>query len=874
MQRLPLYPDGIPAVTIESTTPTARDPGCTRCPFHKDTAAGSRCLGPSGKPGGILIVGSALSAGDAKGKALYSLSSGPLGAFVRGTVSTYAPKGVPIAYDVASRCTVPEALLKGELSALRTSIIESAAACAPYLARVLADQAPTRIIALGYGAARALVGHDLPPLDTLHRGYVHTSKGVPVFILPDPVDVVGNRFMRQQWVDDLAWALRADPMQPPVNGAALLVRTPVDARVAVAALYRAGWMAWDIESTGRFYDHGYRVVSVACTPAGSDDAYVWDESALADPAVRGPLLELLADPDFEKVAMNGKTDGLGVRCTWGVVVQGTGRDIGLRCSLLNPESTTRLAHQQWLVGMAGGKRLMDEALERAVLRVKQLAQAGIDGQGALFGGGTDSLPRGTNYEHALANPYSYAYALVDRPLLSRYNALDTVSTARLEAMYERIYAEPENDSLLYIWNELVRHISPAVEQMVAWGVKVNVPAIHALRAYVAVEQKKVALRLAKHGLHEPGSNPKVAELLFDKLKLKPKEGMGRGTSEAAIEHLRGRHPAVDDVLAWRGWDKLRGTYCEGLLRQITADDRIHPDVREDGARSGRMSIGGGLHGLPRPESPEGKMVRDCIGADADHVLYEVDLAQAEVRGAAGLTGDKVMADAIASGDIHQRTAESLARRVWGIDPSQVEPKHRSAAKIIVLSLIYGKGDKALAEEITDKTKVYCSPTEVAEIRAGIMGTFSTMAAGMKRWLREAEAQGYAYTYFRGRKARRRPLLALGYAADDKSRRAERGNHERAAGNTPVQGTTADVVQAALIEVVAWLIAHPEVRARLVLTVHDSLVLEVHVDDLERVRRVVKAILERHRIGDVPLVADEKVGRSYGSLKKPANLVAA
>lgn len=874
MHALPLYPDGIPAVTIESTAPLPRDPSCTRCPFHRDTAEGARCVQPTGKAGGILIVGSVLTKGDAKGKALYSLSGGPLGAFVRGAVQQYAPAGTPVAYDTATRCAVPDGLAHGELAAFRAAVLEAAAQCAPYLARVVGEQAPTRIIALGYGAARALVGHDLPPLDTLHRGYVHTSKGVPIFILPDPADVVGNRFLRKQWVDDLAWALRAEPMKPPVDGVARLVRTPADAQVAVQALYRAPWMAWDIEATGRFYDQGYRVVSVACTPAGSDDAFVWDESALADPAVRGPLLELLADPDVEKVAMNGKTDGLGVRCTWGVVVKGTGRDIGLRCSLLNPEATTRLAHQQWLVGMAGGKALMDAALERAVQRVKQLAQAGIDGQGALFGGGADSLPRGTNYEHALANPYGYAYALVDRSLLSRYNALDTVSTARLEAMYLEIYAQPENESLLYIWNELVRFIPPAVEQMVAWGLRVNRPAVEALRSYVMTEQRKVAQRLAKAGLHEPGSNPKVADFLFDKLKLKPKEGMGRGTSEGAIEHLRGKHPAVEDLLTWRGWDKIRGTYCEGLLRQITADGRIHPDVREDGARSGRMSIGGGLHGLPRPESPEGKMVRDCIGAEADHVLYEVDLAQAEVRGAAGLTGDRAMAEAIASGDIHQRTAESLAKRVWGIEPSQVEPKHRSAAKIIVLSLIYGKGDKALAEEITDKTKVYCSPTEVAEIRAGIMGTFSTMAAGMKRWLREAEAQGFAYTYFRGRKARRRPLAALGYAADDRTRRAERGNHERAAGNTPVQGTIADVVQAALIEVVAWLLAHPEVRARLVLTVHDSLVLEVHVDDLDTVRRAVKLIMERHRVGDVPLVADEKVGRTYGSLKKPANLVPA
>lgn len=861
LARLPLYPTD-PTTPLDDIAPRVRDRACSLCKLSQAVPSGARCGSSMGESGGATVLFGWFDASAEQKEA-------------RTIIQARAVEGLPVAWDAAVKCPIPVAGTPAEVHAATTALVDEADAverCRGYLVASSRRLKPQRILALGEEAVRAVLG-TCPPLGSVRRGYAYTAAGVPVFLLQDPAKVMGNSFARAAWADDVAWALRATPPPPPTDGAAVMVRTVADALEAVQALERAPWFAWDTETFGRPFDPGFRVLSVAAAVPGSSDAFVWDEEALALPEVRAPLLALLGDPDIEKAAMNGKYDGIAVRCTWGQVVRGSGRDIGLRRSLLDPEARTALDIQQWLVGMGGAKAEMERGLEPARGRVRRMLEAATSGQGALFRG--DSLPAGVNLEHVREHLDAYAYAYADRTLLSRYNALDVVSTARLEVLHERALARPENAGLAFVWGALVCHATAAIEQMEAWGIRVSLAAVERLGRYLKLQKEKVAARLRKAGLPDPGSPDKVAAFLYDTLKLKARfetAGGKRSTAEAALEHLKGAHPAVDDLLEWRGLDKLAGTYCEGIRKQITADGRIHPDTRIDGARTGRMSMGGGLHGLPRPESVEGRMVRDLFVAEEGHSLLELDLSQAELRVLAGLSGDHAMcATFIAGIDIHQRSAEQICRRVWRIEPAQVEPKHRSAAKIINLALIYGKGDKSLAAEITDKTGELCTQDQAATIRAAILGEYKIAERWMAAEVTNAKRHGYARTYYRGRVARRRPLPALGLP-DTRENQGLRGNAERAASNTPVQGSNADNVMEALIRAVEWILTSG-VRARLVLTVHDSLLFEVHDDDLALVRRRVKALMEECRAGELPMVADEKLGKSYGSLKKPEKLAA-
>lgn len=834
MRRLPLYTS--PPSTAYDDPPRARDPNCASCSLHEHTPEGRRCASPLGAPGGVLVL--LEHQGD------FHVRNGrpEPSAFLRAAVEMQLPPGTPLAWDLAVRCRVPAG---GPSS-------ESFAACRAYLPAVMRALQPTRVLVMGLGAARAVFGAGAPPLDSARRGYGYTASGVPVFLLRHPTDVVANRFLSQAWREDVAWALRAVPPPPPLQGEALVVEDEADARAAVREMLRAEWFAWDTETFGRAYDRGFRVISVAVCARGADSAYVWDDLALARPEVTAPLLELLADPDAEKTAMNAKYDDIAARRGLGVEVLGSGRDVGLERSLLDPEALTRLEVQQWLVGMGGGKAVLDAALAQAEALVGRMVTAARRDAG-LFG--ATPLPPGMVLDHAAADPRCYAYAYVERDLLTRYNALDTVSTARLEELHQRELDAPGNESLRHVWDELVRHTTAAVGQVEAWGIAINREAVDALGTYSRLMQGRILERLRAAGLEDPGSPDKVGAFLFDKLKLPVLKRTPKGkpsTSEEALDPLRGRHPAVGDILEWRGWDKIRGTYCDGLLRQITDDGRIHVDFRIDGARTGRMSAGGGLHGLP-VRSEEGKLVRDCFVAPDEDELVEVDVSQAELRALAGFSGDPVMTQTFVDGiDIHQRTAELIAPRIGKVD--------RGRAKTVNLALVYGRGDAALAEEMG------VTRQDAADTRAAILGQFHRAAAWMEERKKFAVQHGFALTYFRGRPARRRPLLALGLSGDDDTTRGVRGNAERAATNTPVQGSTADIVLAVLVECVAE-IKRLGLRALLVLTVHDSLLFQVHRDDVDALLAMVARVMGAWTFDGVPLVFDVKRGRAYGSLTK-------
>lgn len=850
MRALLLYPER-PSYPVQQRG-LVPDPKCTRCELHKGakvTCAGHQLVQDGEGPTVMLLLPS-----------LYVSDSGaPLRDSARSRfLRPLIPKGRRVIVATAARCSHDEPQP------------QHMKACVPFNAHSIAHEHVGRVLAFGQGACDALLGN-APPIDSARGGYVFVGD-MPVFLLDDVSAALRNRFAAQALAADVRRAFEVAP-QPPPTTSWREVASPDDARAACVELARAPWFAFDCETFGRAFDIGFKVLCIAAVAAGSDDAFVWTEAALADPATRAPLMELLADPDVEKCGQNVLFDAVAVRAAFGVEVRGCVRDTMLRRAMLNTEALTRLEVQQALVGMYGDKADMNASVAAAEGRVRAAAHRALTGERGLFSDPEDIAMRGVNAQHALDNPKSYAYALAPRPLLHRYCALDVVSTARLEARHERTMSAPALVGVRRVWTDVMSRATDAVAQVTAWGVCVSREALMALRAYLNITVQQRADRLRVGGITDPGSAPHVAEVLYDKLKLSAKYGTAggkRSTGAEALEELEGKHPIVADLLEWRRLDKLRGTYAEGLLRQVTPDGRIHVDFRITGARTGRMSAGGGLHGLPRPENEEARMVRDCIVAAEGNLLVELDLSQAELRALAGLSGDPEMTATFVRGeDIHGRSAAMIAPQVWRITPEQVTPRHRSVAKIINLSIVYRRGDMALAKQLTAESKMGQTFTkkQAGAIKAAIIGGFKVADAWMNDQLAYARQHGVARTYWHGEHGRRRLLWDVAAQGEDEETRGLRGNAERAAQNTPVQGTTSDLLLFALIEAVDWLKRSANVRAMLVLTVHDSLLFEVREDDVPLLVRTVKAIMEAHNIGQVPMVADVKVGRSAGALKK-------
>lgn len=851
MRALPLYTEA-PAYPVQAAPAVTPSSSCRRCDLHdgaKVVGVGHQLVQDGdGAPVLLLLPGMYATDGNAV------LRDSARARFLRSLL----PPGVRVYAAAATRCATGKAPTP-----------EAMTACLQHTAATLRQTKAARVLVFGRDAAAALLG-DAPPPDSVRGGYVFVGD-VPVFLLDDPSVAMRNRFTTAALAADVRRAFTAHADPPPLAGTFYEVVTADDARDAARALAAAPWMTFDAETCGRLFDHGFRLLCAAAVPGGSDTAYVWGEDALNDPEVAATLLDLLTDPDVEKCGQNALYDVRAFASALKVMCRGVVRDTMMRRNMLNNEADASLEVQQALVGMYGGKADMEAAVRAAVVRVRAAAQRVVTRERGLFSDPEDALVATVNADDVLLNPRSYAYALTPRPLLHRYCARDAVSTDRVERLHEGTMRKPALAGVARVWADVMSRATDAVAQVSAWGALVSVDALHALRAYLNIAVSERAGRLRVGGITEPGDPVHVADVLFDRLKLPARYGTAggkRSTASEALEEIEHMHPVVGDLLEWRRLDKLRGTYAEGLLRRVTPDGRVHVDFRITGARTGRMSAAGGLHGLPRPEDADARMVRDCFIAPPGHSLVELDLSQAELRVLAGLSRDPKMTATFVDGvDIHTRTAHMIAPRVWKIEPAAVQPKHRSVAKIINLSLAYGRGDAALAKEISTKSGTPCTKAEAGGVKRAIFGEFNVAEAWMKDELTFARQHGYARTYWQGEVGRRRVLWGIAAQGESDEARKVRGNAERAAPNTAVQGTTSDLVLFSLIEAVSWIITSG-VRAKLVLTVHDSLLFEVHNDDVHLLVTTVKAMMERHVMGAVPIVADVKIGPAFGSLEKP------
>ena len=348
------------------------------------------------------------------------------------------------------------------------------------------------------------------------------------------------------------------------------------------------------------------------------------------------------------------------------------------------------------------------------------------------------------------------------------------------------------------------------------------------------------------------NSPKqLGTVLFEELGLKSnkKTKSGYSTNAEVLEKLRFSHPIVDRVLEYRKLAKLSSTYVEGLMAVIDKETgKVHSSFNQTVTVTGRISsTEPNLQNIP-VRTPLGREMRKMfVASSKDYVLVDADYSQIELRVLAHLSGDENMIEAFASGfDIHAATAA----KIFGTDKDAVTPDMRSAAKAINFGLVYGMGEFSLSQDL------HISVKEAKDYIEDYLGSYPKVRAYMQDTVAFAKEHGYVKTMF-GRKRALPEILSSNYQL--------RTFGERAAMNSPVQGTAADIIKLAMVNVYNRL-KKEKLDARLILQVHDELIIEAAKDIKDTVCRILKEEMETAVSLLVPLKVDMETGHSWYDTK--------
>lgn len=341
------------------------------------------------------------------------------------------------------------------------------------------------------------------------------------------------------------------------------------------------------------------------------------------------------------------------------------------------------------------------------------------------------------------------------------------------------------------------------------------------------------------------SPKQLGHILFDKLGLPPvkKTKTGYSTSAEVLEKLAPHHEIVAHILEYRQLTKLNSTYVEGLGKVIAPDGRIHTCFQNTVTATGRLSsTEPNLQNIP-VRTPLGAEMRTMFVAPAGKLLVDADYSQIELRLLAHISGDQALIAAFNSGeDIHTATAA----QVFGVDRDQVTPDMRRAAKAVNFGIVYGISPFSLSQDI------HVTVAQAKEYMDKYFAHYAGVRAYMDRVVEQGRADGYVSTLY----GRRRWLPEL-----KSSNFNTRAFGERVALNMPIQGSAADIIKLAMLRVDAAL-RDAGLAARLVLQVHDELIVECPEGEAEQVKELLKTEMESVAQLSVPLIADAKAGRTW------------
>ena len=448
---------------------------------------------------------------------------------------------------------------------------------------------------------------------------------------------------------------------------------------------------------------------------------------------------------------------------------------------------------------------------------------------------------------ASASKYQVGELVPSYKAAAAFTCTDYPDAGRLADLFAKMKAEITACGEDPLYNEIEFPLAQVLADMTRIGMLVDRDGIDQFGVKLRSELEQVLTRIHMEtgsASFNPNSTKQLGEMLFVTMGLPHGKTTQRGWSTDAetLEALRD-YPLVEDILQYRAYQKLNSTYVEGLLKVIGEDGRIHTTFNQTEARTGRLSSDNpNLQNIPiRTEL--GSQLRAYFIAKPGCVLVDADYSQIELRILAHVTGDEHMQQAFRSGqDIHRSTAA----RIYGIPQGEVTPRVRSGAKAINFGIMYGKGAYSLSKDIGVTVK------EADAFLKNYLAAFPSVSSYMDKTIADARANGYVSTLF----GRRRALPELNSNSHN-----IRASGERMARNTPIQGTAADVIKLAMVRV--WKRLRDEkMESRLILTVHDELIVEAPEAEAEKAAQILREEMEGCVHYAVPLSTDVHTGKNW------------
>ena len=598
----------------------------------------------------------------------------------------------------------------------------------------------------------------------------------------------------------------------------MIVNTREALQVLVKSLRDAGSFALDTESTSEDPWHA-QLVGISLSMAPGEAYYIpvghvqtldgqEAETQLPLAFVLEKLRPVLEDERIRKYMHNAKYDMLILLLSSpGIAVRGLAFDTMVGAYLTDPGRR--------------GLGLKDQVFQRLGHVMTPISQ--------LIGTGSKAI----------------TMAQVPIRQVADYAGADADMTLRL---VEPIMAELRRNSLLDLHNHIELPLLPVLMQMEIYGVALDGEFLRnfneQLVEQISALEKEIYDSVGHH--FNINSTKQLGDILFGELKLPSgkKTKTGYSVSADVIESLRGKHPIVDHLLEYRQLSKLKSTYVDGLLAQMDPiTGRVHTSFSQTTASSGRLSSSNpNLQNIP-VRTEVGRQIRRAFIADPSYVLLTADYSQFELRILAHITHEPRLVEAFSTDeDIHTITAASL----FEVQVPEVTKDQRRLAKTVVYAVLYGQSAFGLAQ-ITGMTNLQAS-----EFIKRYHETFPHIKDYVDSTLNQARKQGYVNTLF-GRKRFFPDMRGLSFN--------ERQALEREAINMPIQGGNADLIKIAMIRI-QHAIEEKHLKTRMILQVHDELVFEVPVEELERAKNLVKSLMEGVAKLDVPIKVEMKVGKNW------------
>lgn len=421
----------------------------------------------------------------------------------------------------------------------------------------------------------------------------------------------------------------------------------------------------------------------------------------------------------------------------------------------------------------------------------------------------------------------------------------------IAAMKEAQEKALETEGMLTLYREMELPLLPVLARMQAEGICADKQRLQEFGQQLEGQMKVLEIQVYELAGRQfnIGSPKQLGVVLFEELGLKAgkKTRTGYSTDAETLEKLKEQHDIIPAILAWRKVSKLKSTYTDGLTKTIDADGRIRSTFHQTVTATGRLSSADpNLQNLP-VRREDGSEIRRCFTARPGWVLVDADYSQIELRVLAHVADDAAMQEAFASGeDFHAVTAS----QVFHVPLSEVTPKLRSAAKAVNFGIVYGISAWSLADDI----KV--SNGEAQAYIDAYLARYTGVKNYMDTVKAEAEKTGFVTTIY-GRKRTIPELKSSNFNL--------RSFGQRAAMNTPIQGAAADIIKLAMVRVDKRL-RQEEMEARLILQVHDELIIEAPEAERERVSLLLKEEMEAAADLKVKLLADVNWGYNWYDAK--------